>query len=201
MKKIAFSDKYGLEQAVIAGRKTMTRRAIPCKVCQDMLASLAYKNIDVSHDPMVLRHSQYKVGEVVAIAQRYESVYNFYKQLSESVAEEFKRKTENSFGWKNKMYVKAELMPFRIKIVGVCIQRLRKIIDMDCMREGILNHNSGNHRHKRAYPFYFAGGKHEWDNSFSTPRQAFASLIDKISGKGTWDSNPWVFAYTFELVR
>ena len=30
-------------------------------------------------------------------------------------------------------------------------------------------------------------------------REAFASLIDKISGKGTWESNPWVVAYSFEL--
>lgn len=33
------------------------------------------------------------------------------------------------------------------------------------------------------------------------PREAFASLIDKVSGKGTWDSNPWVFVSEFELVK
>lgn len=26
-----------------------------------------------------------------------------------------------------------------------------------------------------------------------------AVLIDKISGKGTWERNPYVLAYTFEL--
>lgn len=31
--------------------------------------------------------------------------------------------------------------------------------------------------------------------------EAFAALIDKISGKGTWDSNPWVFVYEFELIK
>lgn len=37
--------------------------------------------------------------------------------------------------------------------------------------------------------------------TFPTPREAFAALIDKkISGKGTWDNNPWVVAYSFELV-
>ena len=29
----------------------------------------------------------------------------------------------------------------------------------------------------------------------------FAALIDKVSGRGTWDSNPWVFAYSYELVK
>lgn len=37
--------------------------------------------------------------------------------------------------------------------------------------------------------------------NYITPREAFAALIDKVSGRGTWDSNPWVFAYTYELVK
>ena len=31
-------------------------------------------------------------------------------------------------------------------------------------------------------------------------RDAFAELIDKVSGKGTWESNPYVFVYEFELI-
>ena len=31
--------------------------------------------------------------------------------------------------------------------------------------------------------------------------EAFAALIDKVSGKGTWKSNPWVFVYEFELMN
>lgn len=30
-------------------------------------------------------------------------------------------------------------------------------------------------------------------------REAYAALTDKVSGKGTWESNPWVFVYDFEL--
>lgn len=32
-------------------------------------------------------------------------------------------------------------------------------------------------------------------------REAYAALIDKISGKGAWESNPFVFVYDFELVK
>lgn len=46
--------------------------------------------------------------------------------------------------------------------------------------------------------FYeFEGNK---DDGFDTPREAFAALIDKVSGKGTWESNPYVFVYEFELI-
>ena len=30
-------------------------------------------------------------------------------------------------------------------------------------------------------------------------QQAFSFLIDKVSGKGAWESNPFVFAYEFVL--
>ena len=41
----------------------------------------------------------------------------------------------------------------------------------------------------------------EAEETFNTPRQAFAALIDKVSGRGTWDRNPWVVVYEFELVK
>lgn len=43
-------------------------------------------------------------------------------------------------------------------------------------------------------------GRKTQTRRFPSPRYAYASLIDKISGKGTWDSNPYVFAYDFELL-
>ena len=45
---------------------------------------------------------------------------------------------------------------------------------------------------------------HEMDKikyKSAMPREAFAALIDRISGKGTWQRNPWVYVYTFELLR
>lgn len=30
---------------------------------------------------------------------------------------------------------------------------------------------------------------------------AFAHLIDKVIGKGTWDANPYVWVYDFELIK
>ena len=29
---------------------------------------------------------------------------------------------------------------------------------------------------------------------------AFAVPINKVSGKGTWQSSPWVFVYEFDLI-
>lgn len=37
------------------------------------------------------------------------------------------------------------------------------------------------------------------DFIFTSPRDAFAELIDKVGKKGTWNSNPYVFRYEFKL--
>lgn len=39
------------------------------------------------------------------------------------------------------------------------------------------------------------------NSPYRTAKEAYAALIDKISGKDTWESNPWVFVYDFELVK
>lgn len=39
-----------------------------------------------------------------------------------------------------------------------------------------------------------------WQDMKRSPREAFSALIDKVSGKGMFASNPYVFAYEFELI-
>ena len=38
-------------------------------------------------------------------------------------------------------------------------------------------------------------------DGFKSPYEAFADLIDRVSGKGTWERNPYVVAYDYELVK
>lgn len=94
------------------------------------------------------------------------------------------------------MFVKPELMPHQIRITNVRIERLQDISDDDCLNEGIEFDG-------KAQSFYC--GFNASTNSKiwlgSTPRDAYASLIDKVSGKGTWKRNPYVFVYEFELVK
>lgn len=182
MKKIMFNDKFGLTQAVLEGRKTMTRRIVRNP-----------EEVEINgHAYLRTEKLRYKVGEIVYVAQSYKDIR---EELGESGVSPFVAKA----GYRNKMYVRSDLMPHRIRITSVRVERLQDISDEDCIREGIRI--KSNFPHKKSLPFYFDGGKHGWDNSFSTPRQAFAALIDKVSGKGTWESNPWVFVYEFELVR
>lgn len=193
-KKIMFSDKYGLTQAVLEGRKTQTRRIIP----KDFFSltwdkrddTLVYENS--MGDFIDIRNSKYalcKAGEIVAVAQSYrdcggvnEEGIPMWEIISSKVG-------GTNAGWSNKMFVRAELMPHYVIITAVSVERLRDISDVDCMAEGID---------------YYEQEGFSWcstEKLFDTPREAYAALIDKVSGKGTWDSNPYVFVYDFELVK
>lgn len=81
-------------------------------------------------------------------------------------------------------------MPHRIRITDIVVERLQDISDEDCLKEGI--------EYVRSIDKYFFCGVNYY---FDTPRAAFAELIDKVSGKGTWEKNPYVFAYEFETVK
>ena len=194
MKKIMFNDEYGLTTAVLNGKKTMTRRAVPAK----LLRKYGHNKFnDRSYDLIV--DAQFSIGEVVAVAQRYSDIADDKFFVNEIAADEL---TVNAMkyehGWNNKQGVKACYMPHHIRITDIKVERLQDISDEDCLKEGI--HNKSCFPLKPSFPYYFEGGKHRWDNSFSTPRKAFAALIDKVSGNGTWESNPWVFVYSFKLI-
>lgn len=216
MKKIFFSDKYSLTQAVLDGRKTMTRRIIKCP--------RTFKGEWVAGFNIHRRHSdkkivgwpymydaderefdmgeilpKYKVGEVVAVAQRYKDVVEKRNEAQETlclykIGEEYLTMEEMGAGWSNTMFTKADLMPHHIRITDIKIERLQDISDEDCFKEGIFKWDAG----QKDIPFY---SFHYADiPDYNDPRDAFAELIDKVSGKGTWESNPYVFVYEFELI-
>ena len=186
MKKILFNDKFCLTLAVLNGAKTMTRR-----VLRD--------NVPLGNWEETQKHLPYKVGEVVAIAQSYKEIYP--NADFEMVGDGFMKE---SAGWTNKMFVKADLLPHHIKITDVKVERLQDISKEDCLKEGIIFIESLSIIGEDAYFFAVKRKVRQmYDNIlkfFSSPQRAYADLIDKISGKGTWESNPFVVAYSFELV-
>ncbi|MDO4803075.1 MAG: hypothetical protein Q4A15_12990, partial [Prevotellaceae bacterium] len=128
--------------------------------------------------------------EEVAVAQSYDDIY-MEKNAPCPIPEEFRLNAYNKGfnhghkGWRNKMFVSPDDMPFRIKITNIRIERLQDISDADCFAEGVqeaLKHLPNCEPNDLV-------------------RDIFSILIDKTCGKGTWESNPWVFVYDFELIK
>lgn len=217
MKKIMFNDKYRLTDAVLIGRKTQTRRMLnPTMFFQRLETYEGWSNEDISAwkrscnrrfyeaqgdtlQQMIdyaLEHSLYKVGENVAIAQRYIDLADndeFYRLCGIHGMPLECIKFEK--GCKNKMFVKADLMPNRIRITDIRAERLQDICEDDCLAEGIWEaHNIG----LKGVTYWYTSLA---NSPYRTAKEAYAALIDKISGKGTWESNPYVFVYEFELIK
>lgn len=187
---ISFKDSGGLNltQAVLAGRKTMTRRAVNGLpehfVVGGRSISTGKWGVQLKDGTRQWLRPPYEVGDVVAIQQAYKDIPAIVVNSSYDC-----RELRKSAGWTNKMFVKAELMPHHIRITDVSVERLQDISNVDCMREGITKDDE-------PYSRYFFS----LDSWYNTPRAAFADLIDKVSGRGTWDSNPLVWVYSFVLV-
>lgn len=220
MKKIMFNDRYGLTCKVLSGYKTQTRRVIPDIEIDQVRRGKVHLPVggyehgvlfmdvrSILHDAGISDYAapakyqpKYEEGEEVAVAQCYEDAIldageEEWNKLHKWYCIENLRKRA---GLHNKMFVRADLMPHRIRITEIRVERLQDITDEDCMREGIMEGEFMNTWDK----FYFdSWGDVPNHITFRTPRSAFAALIDKVSGKGTWERNPWVFVYEFELVK
>ena len=200
MQKIMFNDKYGLTKAVLAKRKTQTRQIITKKEMLEIIRKVeSPASLFLVYDNFVLnpywrkrflnnrRVMRYKMNETVAIAQPYADITPRADWVSFMIRKE-------KIGWNNKMFVCAEDMPHHIRITKIRIERLQDIKSEDCLKEGLW----------RAEDVGLEGSTYWYhglaNSSFRTPQDAYASLIDRISGKGTWESNPYVFVYDFELI-
>lgn len=193
MKRISFKDSGGLNltQAVLSGRKTMTRRAVPEWVERNAMVYAVsqgentrikdYVRLKFAH---IIGQSPYKVGDVVAVQRAYRDI-----PLTRFCISHHLGWLIRLAGWANKMFVAASMMPHHIRITDVRVEMLQDISDEDCLREGII-------KDSEPYIRYFFS----LDSWYNTPIDAFAALIDKVSGRGTWQANPLVWVYSFELV-
>lgn len=148
----------------------------------------------------------YEVGEVVAIAQSYKSIADERDEAEtvlglHKIGDNFLTMDEMGAGWNNKMFVKADLMPHHIKITDVKVESLQDISDEDILREGIRKESFAGGCMFCYSKAYARNGNRLVEPIYNTtPRRAFASIMYKIIGGRTWESNPWVVAYSFELV-
>ena len=194
MQKIMFNDQYGLTQAVLEGRKTQTRRIAyqePFKYkcnCGFCTEGKDKGRLTINDGNEIVAKSTYKIGEIVAVAQRYSEI-----PLDSSI----KMILCKHPGWKNKMFVTAKTMPHSIEIVNIRCERLQYISVADCIAEGICKwpHEEPNDS------FSYDATKDSKRNKswFNSPIKAYRELCNKLHLH--WDTNPLVFVYDFVLIR
>lgn len=193
MKKIMFNDQYGLTEAVLDGRKTQTRRIAyekpfkhirSCGFCTE---GKDKGKLAINDGNEIVAKSTYKIGEIVAVAQRYKDI-PFNNEIFKGAG--------LSIGWGNKMFVKSDLMPHQIKITNIRCERLQDISTDDCMKEGIYCSMVWSHG-SYSYDTTNDSKRKKW--WYRTPIEAYKMLSCKLHLHR--DSNPLVFVYDFKLVK
>lgn len=183
MRTISFADLYGLTDAVKGGTKTMTRRKTKYKIGQELGVSERYSDIYerlfVEQGPLAATDYAIRV-----LSAHNKIIYNPDQQI------------RGLAGWRNKMYVKAELMPTHIVITDRREEPLQCISDADCFAEGIYERKDViSPGMERVTCYTFPGTPH----LYRFPREAFAALINKVCGKGSWEKNETNYVYTFKV--
>lgn len=184
--RISFNDRCDLTRAAVTGKKTSTRIVLDC----DPTA----RDYD--------RHSVlfYPLGDSVPVAMSYNEQLRFSRNAGRAMhkdddPEKFKdgyRAETGKKGWTDKEYALPSLMLFTLKITGHKIQHLQDITDEEIFKEGIKEYGDGK------YGFFDNGKEFFANRVFSSPREAYAALIDITEGENTWATNPWVLVLEFE---
>jgi hypothetical protein len=219
MKSILFTP--GNVKAILDGLKWQTRREIKPQpkgeFCRDDLFISGLSLWD-SED---VRKAKYKVGETIYVKEAYYDYGKWEKNgLTKTGKQKYRfidfklyygkeylydsdeftdieTKKDGKFHWykRNALFMPEKAARLFIEITNIRVEKLGDISEQDAIAEGIQKHEGGyktNYRQPDAKS-YLDG--YEW-----TAQESYQTLWESINGPGSWDLNPWVFAYDFKRV-
>lgn len=204
MKGILF--KEDMFKAVIEGRKTQTRRVI--KSPSDFFSvnwrpsepeKKWVRQADADGFESFLNkpvNPRYNVGETIYLKEPY-----VYRSKHDKVYYKFDYYQNNQLingepyahdGWKNKLFMPESAARYVIKITDVKVERVQDISEEDSMAEGVESIEGLAGTFYRSYQRINA-------HAFTQAKFSFRTLWESINGKESWEKNPWVWVYHFEL--
>jgi hypothetical protein len=211
MKGILFTEP--LFYNVVSGEKTQTRRIIkphpdfisenfhwakknngevilPRYGCNDKLylkEPYKIKHLQLSSFEIELKYTQ---RSHLYFFNKFDKPIDIISWVNKRWVEQIKSKT----GYCNKLFMPEFCAKNFIEITGVRCERLQDISDEDCIKEGVYETRDINnvicYTCEEKDPYIYISYK-----------RAYAALINAISGKGTWESNLFVWVYDFKLTN
>ena len=97
---------------------------------------------------------------------------------------------ESEVKWRPSIHMPRWASRITLAVTEVRVQRLQDISEEDAKAEGVEQNDVGLWKD-------YAGDEIGW----GWPVESFCSLWASIHGPGAWDANPWVAAITFERVK
>jgi hypothetical protein len=199
MKGILF--KPDMIQAIIEGRKTQTRRLSGLKQVNsnpNRWVKVTPKNCatvflftDIDRYG-IWQKPRYQIGETVYIKEAIEKIGDYAIYKSDGAPVMFMQSL-NRLAWEwMKPYLSPLHLPMRaaryfLVITDVRAERLQKINSYDIEREGL--------------PYKITRGNEAKENYDSEIALEWFRTTWNSINKEKWESNPWVFVYTFRMTE
>lgn len=192
IKPILFSTD--MVKAILDKTKTQTRRIIK--------PTSKGEKVYYSNDnkcPMEFREGfggyelkpKYNIGDVIWVRETWqysddlENPYLYKQKYNDEHLPEY----HNRVKWKPSIFMPKEACRIFLKVKNVRVEKLQDISEQDAIFEGIFV-GDGLEQYKNY------GKGYKWKNSAI---DSFYSLWESINGKESWDENPYVWVYDFEI--
>jgi len=209
MRELPILFSTDMVQALLAGRKTQTRREIKSRNAE-MTALLVNLNagirVDESKAELIRCFSPYGVaGDWLWVREAFMAFIDpdgiekrvVYYRANFAEAEAGGMKTK----WKPSIHLKKEESRIWLQNIELCIERLMDISEKDAYAEGVETWNSlgFNGDEYRNYLLKGDAGK-QWPNVEICARNSFSTLWQHINGEESTNSNPWVWVVKFKAL-
>lgn len=192
-------------RAILAGRKTQTRRllnlpkwAVPgtleidddgpyaCAEVSGCLSKVPTRintgdRLWVKENHAIVPRTAYRMSEGVQQTLRPDDHHD-----AAVYAAEWDRSKPGR--WRPSIHMPRWASRLTLTVTDVRVERLQDIIEEDAIAEGCGQYASST---KLSRPF-----NPDWKGRY---REGYAELWDEINGAGSWEANPWVVAYTFTV--
>ena len=184
-------------RALLEGRKTQTRRVLAN--VQGIGSVTEFQPSDTKgydwimrdrrmlwndfSTPDLIARAPYPVGSEIWVRETWNGTQG------EGVAYRATEPHMDGEPWRPSIFMPRAASRITLTVTAVRVQRLQDISKEDAKAEGILDDGA-------AYLDYISSDYH-----FSWAVSSYQSLWESINGPGSWDANPFVWAYTFEVKR
>lgn len=208
MKEIPILFSTPMVQAILEGRKTMTRRVIkPRSYITDVVDGVPYEMTEDDASPIKCPYGQ--PGDVLWVRESCCYVLRDHAHdllegsrdnnqwvYKTSVHPDWMIYAKEKYGykWKPAIHMPKEACRIKLLVKSVKVESLQDISAQDAIAEGIEYLGTGHYGP-------------EWKNylgNYSTyllPKQSFKSLWGSINGKESWEANPYVWVIEFERIK
>ena len=210
MKPILFSTP--MVQAILDGRKTMTRRVVKISDCSERHKEFTFASWKNKKQELYLDNEgvccslcgwgvnnngnkpikpKYQVGDVLWVRETWQ---NYCLGESNSgfiykASPELYHWKKESVIWKPSIFMPKEACRIFLCVTNVRVERLQDISEDDAQKEGVEP------------LFDFTDVCPETGNPCSDFKTPFQDLWNSINGKGAWEANPFVFVYEFQRLE